>query len=564
MLQAADLVELVGGRVQLTRRGGRWWGRCPFHDERTASFCLVPPDFRRFHCFGCGRGGDAITWMQEQEGVGSFADAVESLAERYGVPLRYAEETPVEIAARQASERRRDLLDRAADFYASCLWAQDEAAAARDYLLGRGFDETLLRRFRVGYAPMSGNALVGRAIAKGFSRDQLAETGLARRGRDGVSDFFQGRIMFPISDRRGRVLGFGGRVMPGGDGPKYVNSPERDQFRKRELLFGLYEARAGASRQGWVVVVEGYTDVLALAAAGVEASVACMGTSLTSHQIRELARIAKEIRICFDADQAGETAAFRTVEAGRGIPVRFGALRLPPGLDPGDLLAEPDGLPRLRALAEEPEPLIVRLVRSRCGRVGQGSPQRQEAFDAVKALLAGTPESMERDEAVRIAVSLLRLPAGMAAELGSTVQGPPLGRGQERRPQLDQEERLELRLLALALRAGETGAAELNALPSQAFDRSEHRLVAALIVEGVSVDAWPPELSELGGSLLAQEVGPAAVEELREAVLRLQQRALERRVVALRDSGDETALVQAMDLLRRVREALRHAPADGA
>ena len=337
--QAADLVELVRGQVQLVRRGGRWVGRCPFHEERTPSFSLIPPDNRSYYCFGCGASGDAFDWMREREGAGSFAEAAEALAERFGVPLRYERATPQEEAARAAADRRSDLLERAAGFYAAYLWGAEEAAPARAYLLGRGFGEELLRRFRVGFAPTAGSILSGRALREGFSRDQLAEAGLARL-RGGVAhDFFQGRITFPIADARGRVQGFGARTLDPHERAKYVNSPEGPGFQKRRLLFGLHLARAAAARQGWIVVAEGYTDVLALVAAGVEASVACMGTSLTPDQLRLARRSADEVRLCFDADEAGQTAAWRTVEAAEDYyPFVRGATAEGPGSGRSGLL----------------------------------------------------------------------------------------------------------------------------------------------------------------------------------------------------------------------------------
>ena len=290
--QGADLVELVRGRVDLVRRGGRWWGRCPFHDERTPSFSLLPPDFRRYYCHGCGATGDAISWMREREGSATFAEAVEGLAERFGIPLRFEEETPVDAARREAAERRRRLLDRAAAFYSEYLWRAGEAAPAREYLAGRGFDEALVRRFNIGYAPGGGAVLSGRAIREGFSRAELVEAGLARMRGGQAADFFASRIVFPIADGQGRVQGFGARTLDPAERAKYVNSPEGEHFRKRTLLFGLAEARTAAAKKGYFVVAEGYTDVMGLVASGVEEAVACMGTSLTSEQLKLLRRYA--------------------------------------------------------------------------------------------------------------------------------------------------------------------------------------------------------------------------------------------------------------------------------
>ena len=549
--ESADLVELVGGRVALTRRGGRWWGCCPFHEERSPSFSLIPPDSRRYFCFGCGATGDAINWMIDKEGVGSFQEAIESLAERFGVPIRYEQTSPQEDAERKVSERRIELLDRAATYYVQCLWGMDEAAPAREYLHGRGFGEEILRRYRVGYAPSSGRALAERAMSGGFNRAQLSDAGLAR----GSGDFFQGRIMFPIGDARGRVLGFGGRVMPGADGPKYVNSPEGPRFRKRELLYGLHEARPAAAKVGWVAVVEGYTDVLALALAGVDSAVACMGTSLTSQQLREVKRVAGEVRLCFDSDAAGESAAWRTVEAGKGIPLRLSALKLPPGSDPGDLAARPEGLPVLKEITDAPEPLIVALVRSRCRRAGPTSTERDQAFGDIERLIGMVGASLERDEAIRLAVSLLAIPPGLAARLGAA--SGQLAKAGATLPALGRDDEMERGLLGLALASGAVGKAALGGLPGGTFENLDHRRAAALIAEGVDPETWPDTLTALAGALRSRGADEVDEAELLEAVLRLQERALERRLASSRESGDEARMIQTQTLLNRVRAALR-------
>ena len=554
--QAADLVELVRGQVQLVRRGGRWVGRCPFHEERTPSFSIIPPDNRAYYCFGCGASGDAIDWMREREGAGSFAEAVEALAERFGVPLRYERASPQEEAERAAADRRADLLERAAGFYSAYLWRADEAAPARDYLLGRGFDEALLRRFRVGFAPTAGSALAGRAVREGFSREQLVDAGLARM-RGGVpQDFFQGRITFPIADARGRVQGFGARTMDPAERAKYVNSAEGSHFHKRRLLFGLHLARPIAARQGWIAVAEGYTDVLALVAAGVEAAVACMGTSLTSEQLRALARAAPEIRLCFDADAAGQTAAWRSVEAAEGIPVRLSAAQLPKGQDPGDLAASPNEQTVLRRVVESPKPLVACLIESRIGRA-RTVVERERALEEITGLLRRTPDSLEKDEGVRVATSGLGLSRAMEERLReASGERRPTPLPAAARRHLSREEELERRLLVLAVALPEHGARYLAQLPPGSVGNEEHRRAAALLAAGEGPDAWPPELAGLGVALRAEAaVTDAGEDELREAVFRVQLPALERRAERLRDEGDEEGRLRVLELIREARAA---------
>jgi DNA primase len=561
--QAADLVDLVRGQVQLSRRGGRWQGRCPFHEERTPSFGLIPPDNSRYYCFGCGATGDAFTWLREREGVGSFAEAVESLAERFGVPLRYERASPGEEAERLAAERRSTLLERAAAFYATCLWRAEEAAPARDYLLGRGFGEEVLRRYRIGYAPGRGAVLAGRAVREGFSREELAAAGLARL-RDGVAqDFFAARVIFPIADGRGRVLGFGARTLDAGAGPKYVNSPETAAFQKRKLLFGLHEARAAAAAAGWTVVCEGYTDVLAFAEAGVAPAVACMGTSLTVEQLRTLARTAPEVRLSFDADEAGQAAAWRTVEAASGVPVRLAAVTLPDGGDPGDLAASPEGQSTLRRVVDDPKALVGCLIRARVARAGGSASERERALSEIAELLRRVPDSVEKDEeGVRVAATTLGLSRAMEERLRDAARhrGPSVVPDGARR-ELSKDERRERRLLSLAVALPQESGRYLEQVPPEAFRSEPLRRAFTLLSEGRPPAAWPPELAGLAVELEAEAAAlPASEEELREAVYRVQLPGLERRAEELRAAGDERERLRVLGLAHRVRAALRGEP----
>jgi DNA primase len=558
--QGADLVELVRGRVDLVRRGGRWWGRCPFHDERTPSFSLLPPDFRRYYCHGCGATGDAISWMREREGSATFAEAVEGLAQRFGIPLRFEEETPVDAARREAVERRRRLLDRAAAFYAEYLWRAAEARAAREYLAGRGFDESLVRRFHIGYAPGGGAVLAGRAVREGFSRAELVDAGLARLRGGHASDFFTSRIVFPIADGQGRVQGFGARTLDPGERAKYVNSPEGEHFRKRTLLFGLAEARTAAAKLGFFVVAEGYTDVMGLVAAGVEPAVACMGTSLTSEQLRLLRRYAPEVRLSFDGDRAGEQAAWRTVEAARGITLALSAVSLPSGHDPGDLAGDEAGREALARAVDSSEPLVTSLIRSRVARAGRSPRDRGQALEEIAQLLRQfSDESLEKDEGVRLAAGLLQLSQGLQERLRtSSRQSAPAAAVQPPREAPAQEVR-ERRFLAMAVALPDAAGHFLDSLSTDAFEVEEHRRAFELLRSGeTDLDAWPEELGALVLALRLELADSHATEaELREAAYRLELPMLVRRAAERRAAGDDAGWLQTQELVRRVRAALR-------
>jgi DNA primase len=559
--RSADLLELVRGQVQLTRRGGRWWGRCPFHDERTPSFCLIPPENRTYYCYGCGATGDAFTWMQEREGAGSFMEAVEGLADRFGVELRYQSSSPQEEARRRENERIRELMERACAFYAAMLWKAEEAAPAREYLLGRGFPEDLLRTFRVGWAPRGGAALSGRAIQEGFSREQLSQSGLARLRGGTAQDFFQGRITFPISDGRGRVQGFGARTLDPNERAKYVNSPEGERFRKRELLFGLDLARQPAAKAGFAVVSEGYTDVLGLHMAGIPGAVACMGTALTTAQLRLLARVAPEVRLCFDADRAGEEAARRTIEAARDVPVRLAVVGLPPGSDPGELAAQASGREVLAAAVASADPLLPWLVDRRIARAGDAPAEQDRALSDLGDLLEAFPESPDKDEAIRrvtaLGISPVLFDRFMRRAQGATGRRARAGAvpdtGADEGPTLD--EARERRLLALAIAMPTAGRPILEGMREDHMASPAHRQARALVMQGT--EGWPDDLRALEAALRAEAADGGTEEELKDAYLRVEKRALERKMTAARTGGDDAEFLRLQAMVKRVEAALR-------
>jgi DNA primase len=306
VVAAADMVEIVSGRTQLRRSGAQWTGRCPFHDDQNPSFSVNAVE-KLYHCFTCGEGGDLIKFVRETEGL-EFASAVEWLADRYGVQLEYEETAPGFEARRSRRDRLYALLEAAAKFYERHLWESQAGEPVRAYLAERGLTEEICRRFRLGLSP-GGDRLAAKARAKGYSHEELLAAGLVnRRG----NDYFAGRLVFPLADARGRVLGFGARRLSEDDPikAKYVNSPEGELFRKSSIVYGLDRARATIAKESRAVVVEGYTDVMALHQRGLDSAVASMGTALTELQLRELRRLTPRIYLCFDADAAGAEAKF--------------------------------------------------------------------------------------------------------------------------------------------------------------------------------------------------------------------------------------------------------------
>jgi DNA primase catalytic core len=286
---AADIVAVIEDRTSLRKQGARLVGRCPFHEERTPSFSVNPSE-GFFYCFGCHKGGDLITFVQETQGL-DFVGAIEWLAERFRVTLEYEDVSPEQTAKRDRRARLLEVLDQAATYYERTLWETEVGSYARDYLKGRGLSEEIARTFRLGLS-LGGDALTRKARAKGFTRDELAAAGLTRSNGN---DYFPRRLMFPLADARGRVIGFQARKLHDDDPlpGKYVNTQESELFHKSAVVYGLDKARSAIAKQDRACVVEGNTDVIALRQSGFEPVVACMGTALTEQQLRELGRLTK-------------------------------------------------------------------------------------------------------------------------------------------------------------------------------------------------------------------------------------------------------------------------------
>ena len=327
--------QIVGRRVKLIRRGTEHTGLCPFHSEKTPSFTVS--DAKAFyHCFGCGAHGDVISFVRETEGL-DFRDAVERLAAEAGIPV--PQESPQERAEAQQRADLRDVMELACAWYTAQL-AQPVAAAARDYLATRGLESVTQGEFRLGFAPSERGALTRHLATHQVTTDQLATVGLIKAADGGHRDYFFNRIVFPIADRRGHVIAFGGRGL-GDAKPKYLNSPDTPLFHKGRVLYNLARAAPAARTTGTVIVAEGYMDVIALGQAGFANAVAPLGTALTDAQLAELWRHADEPLVCFDGDAAGQRAAMRAI--GRALPgltagKSLAFVPLPKGQDPDDLI----------------------------------------------------------------------------------------------------------------------------------------------------------------------------------------------------------------------------------
>jgi len=525
----ADLLAVVGGRTQLRRSGSRWTGRCPFHEERTPSFS-VSPEKGFYYCFGCQKGGDLISFVQETENV-DFTGAVEWLADRFGIPLEYEEASPQADARRERAKRLHELLDAAAAFYERYLWESQAGGPARDYLAGRGLREPVCREFRLGLS-LGGTTLTRKALERGFSRDELRAAGLANaRG----NDYFTQRLMFPLADARGRIVGFQARKLREDDPlrGKYVNSPEGELFRKSDLLYGLHLARTAIAKEGRAVVVEGNTDVIALRQAGFAPVVASMGTALTERQLKELARLTRRLVLCFDGDAAGEAATVRGMELATAQGFDLAVVTLPPGLDPADLAGDFEGFVR----DARPYPLYRVAVEI------ERAPDRNTAYERVKAALDALPDTPERREAWRHANDRL----DMTVQVASAV---PVRNVAVTPRALEAGERLERSALAGCV--AHPGLLKvLGELGPEHFDLELHRRAVRHLLASEAADG---ELTALLAELDARaEVEGIDEQTAEQLLLRLRERRLRRELA----TADDARLPDLQQALAKVRTAFR-------
>ena len=427
-----DIVEIVGQYVHLRPSGRNYVGLCPFHSEKTPSF-TVSPDKQLFHCFGCQTGGDVFAFLMKRTGIG-FAEAVQQLAQRAGIDWERLTQSP-EDAARE--RKRRELLEvhrLVAGFFQEMLQAP-AGAAARDYLAQRGIQPATVERFQLGFAP-GGDQLVRFLAKRDVSPELAVEAGLLLPGRDGRPPYprFRERLMFPIADHAGRVIGFGGRLLVERAGaPKYLNSPETPLFSKGRVLYGLHLAREAARQAGAVIVVEGYMDCISLWQNGVPNVVASLGTAFTEAQAQALARLAERVVIAFDADAAGEAAARRTLDILRAAGLRVAVMQLPAGKDP-DEFARQFGPAAVAAAIAKAVPLVEYKLNQVLPPAGAVSVEaKARAVEAALAIIAEVESAVEREGYMELVAQRLGISMDtLRVEMARVAATGPLGRARHR------------------------------------------------------------------------------------------------------------------------------------
>jgi DNA primase len=410
----ANIVEVVSGYVALKKRGRKHWGCCPFHGEKTPSF-TVDEERNLFYCFGCHEGGDVFKFIMKSENC-NFMDAVKFLANKYGIPIPERQKTAVEIAREQKTKQVIETNELAARFYQACLTKTPYGKAALTYLHNRGISDEIISSFSIGYALNNFDSLMNALGKRGYSQELLMQAGLAVPGKNsGAYDKFRNRVMIPIKDPRGRIVGFTGRIL--GDGmPKYMNTGETEYFIKRYLLFGLDIAVAEIRKTRQAIVVEGHMDAISLHAAGVTNAVASMGTAFAAEQARLLKRMADEVVFCYDSDNAGRNASVRAVSIARAAGLKVRVANVPEGKDPDEFIRQHGKEAFLQVIAQGLEGIDYQVEETILQNNVTNLAGKVEAVSKIIPFLLECKNEIEAAEHIRKLAQRLTIDEGLIAE----------------------------------------------------------------------------------------------------------------------------------------------------
>ena len=518
LTRRTDIVELVGSYVQLKRKGRLYGGLCPFHSEKSPSF-YVYPDTQSFYCFGCGAGGDAITFAKKINSI-DYPEAVKMLAARAGMPEPQEDDKTGRMRSRILSMNRE-----AARFFHACLNSTvEEARQARAYWRRRGLDDKTIVRFGLGYAPNDGQALYQFLRDKGYNQQELDASGLFKRSPSGrIYCLFWKRVMTPIFDLRGNIIAFGGRVLDDSK-PKYVNSPETLVYHKSDTVFALQIAKRSASRR--FVLCEGYMDVISMQQAGIDTAVCACGTALTPDQVRLISEYADEVILSYDSDEAGQKATLRSLELFRNSPVKVGVLQIPGAKDPDEYIKK-YGAERFKALLDGVgNALDFRLGRLRSQYDLSQDAQRLEYVKQAVDLLAERSSPTEQEVyAGRLAEETNISKTAIMTQLETAVKRVGSKRRYEKKKAVLQSG--EMNQIKVSYTAG--GSQALGIVSAQ------QRLLAAILRE-------PQYLDLVKDQLTAEQFIQPQQKELYEAMLRCREQGVEISLTALHAFAGEEAL----------------------
>jgi len=397
---SADIVDVVSQYVNLKKRGRNFFGLCPFHDERTPSFS-VAPEKEIYHCFGCGAGGSVFNFIMEHENL-SFVEAVQQLGLHYGIEVSLSGES----GSKKFFTQLYELHEIAASAYTKNLFS-DPGKTALDYLLKRGLTEETLKEYRVGFAPDAWEFLTEKVKGQGYSRESVDKSGLFGKGKQGVVDRFRSRIMFPIMNRTGKVIAFGGRVFDSDDPAKYMNSPETPLYRKSEVFYGYHKTAPAVRSAGSAVMVEGYMDFLQLVQAGIENVLAVSGTAFTTKHAVQIGKITQKVYLAYDGDEAGQKASLRAGYAMLQNAIAALIVQVPEGLDPDDWVRK-EGGDAIRAGIENAIPLL-NFHLEKTGAMELPAVERSNLVKEILEEIAGVNDGIIRDDLLQTLANKLKI-----------------------------------------------------------------------------------------------------------------------------------------------------------
>ena len=513
LMSKNDIVSVISESVQLTPKGSRLWGHCPFHADRSPSFS-VSPDKQLFHCFSCKAGGSVIQFVMQSENL-SFADAVRRLAQRAGMDMPEEIDDSRLLAQKHRRERIYEANREAALYYNSLLFSKEGGAAQR-YLDARGVTAETAKRFGLGFSPDGFDKLSRHLIEKGFSESTLIDAGLAVKGRKDPSkiyDFFRGRLMFPVINAMGKVIAFGGRTM-GHDEPKYINTGDTPVYNKRENIYAINLLKG--KKLDDIIMVEGYMDVISLHQRGIDNAVASLGTALTNQQARLIKRYASKVYYAYDGDEAGQKAMLRGIDILRSSEIEPRVIVIPGGRDPDEFIKEfgPDEFLTLKDAS-------ITGVRFKIERLaaehGLDTPDGRERFAREACRLLSGFDPVERDRYIPLVAeksglspATVREQCGSASASASVSSKPHTGYASYRPPKQDTERLgFEKKLLACMMTSPEAGlnTAKLNGFSPMLFSSEQLRTFALKLLAAYRTGGSPDI------SLMIAELEPAEAEE---------------------------------------------------
>ena len=409
----ANIVEVISGYVPLKKRGQNFWGCCPFHGEKTPSFAVNPAK-NMFYCFGCHEGGDLFKFIMKIESC-DFKEALKLLAARYGIPVPERQKTAVEIRREKQRERIYETNATACRFYQACLLKTPYGKGALAYLNGRGINQEIINSFSIGYALDSFTSLLSNLGRHGYKGEELLAAGLVAKGRQQLYDKFRNRVMIPIKDPKGKIVGFGGRVLDNST-PKYLNTAETEWFNKRRLLFAMDVAYKAIRTSRQAIVVEGYMDAISLHAAGISNVVASMGTAFAAEQAKLLQRIADEVVFCYDSDSAGRKASVRAVSIARTAGLKVRIAGVPEGKDPDEYVRRYGKEAFLKVVAEAREGIDFQIEETILQNDVSNLAGKVDAVSNILPFLLECKSEIEAAEHMRRVAQRLTIDEGLIVE----------------------------------------------------------------------------------------------------------------------------------------------------